>query len=261
MGHERILFNDSDLIRQLAAFLSAIPYGGWLMVGFSLVGLSVWGYRQLNLKHRGAFKRGYALILLGLEIVRLIYYRDMGQFSPGILPLHLCSLTVFLIFIYAFTNNRLVKESLYAMGLVSSVFGFIYADSLLRDGLNFVSIQSFISHGFMVGFIFMTVLAKEISPELKRLPGVFVLYLVLAAGIYDFNKTYTTHFWFLNGSIGMFPLNRIESVFGNPGYIFFVMGVIVFVWGLLYLPVIIPFFTKENQRTPDPITDPKTKRG
>lgn len=256
MGQTRILFTDSDLIRHMADLFNAMPYGGWIVVGFTLIGLSVWGYRRLHPQHRPNVKRVYALIILGLEIVRLIYYRDMGQFSPGILPLHLCSLTVFLIVIYAFTSSKLVKESLYAMGLATSVLGFIYADSLLRDGLNFVSIQSFISHGLMVGFIFMTVFAKEITPELKRLPGVFGLYLILAAGVYVFNKTYHTHFWFLNGSIGMFPLTVIESVFGNPGYIFIVMGLIVLAWGLLYLPLLIQHFTKKTKRSNHASIDP-----
>ena len=73
MGKERILFNDYDLIRHLAELFNAVPYGGWIVVGLTLIGGSVWGYRRLNLKHRPTLKRVYTLIILSLEIVRLIY--------------------------------------------------------------------------------------------------------------------------------------------------------------------------------------------
>lgn len=193
-------------------------------------------YRGLSGPRRSGLKKSMAVFIVLFELARQITYWVLGRYELGLLPLHLCGLTEVLIFIYAFTNNRYAKESLYALGLIGALMALLFADWLIYPVLHFQSLHSFIMHGVLLGFVMMLLLSGELKPNARNLPVVFVGLMIVVSILYVFNQRYMTNFFFLRYPSPGSPLVLFETWAGNPGYIFITLVALLLVWFLMYLP-------------------------
>ena len=216
-----------------------------MVVGMVLISLY---YRSLREPQRDRFKKGMAWFILGLEIVRQVIYLVMGRYRVEYLPFHLCGITEFTIFIYAYTKNKTARESLYALGIIGALMALAFADWLHLPLFNFQSIQSFLIHGALIAFILMLLVAGEIKPEVKRLPKVFMVHLVIFIATFFFNKAFDTNFFFLNYPSPGSPLVLFEEIAGNPGYNLLTFGLLLVIWVILYLPWMIFNREKKNYK-------------
>lgn len=193
-------------------------------------------YTRLRPYQKKQFKKSFALFIIFFELLRQIIYLVLGRYELGLLPLHLCGLTEVLILFHAFTKNKVVKESLYAMGLIGALMALLFADWLVYPVLHFQSIHSFVMHGLLMGYIVMLIWSQELKPNEKLLPQVFILFFLICFGLYYFNKQYDTNFFFLNYPSPGSPLVIFEQWVGNPGYIGLTVVLLFVVWFILYLP-------------------------
>jgi hypothetical integral membrane protein (TIGR02206 family) len=193
-------------------------------------------YTRLRPYQKRQFKKSYALFIIFFELLRQITYLVLGRYELGLLPLHLCGLTELLIFLHAFTKNKVIKESLYAMGLIGALMALLFADWLGYPILHFQSIHSFVTHGLLLGYVVMLLWSQELKPNEKLLPQVFVLFFLICFGLYFFNKQYDTNFFFLNYPSPGSPLVIFEEWVGNPGYIGLTVILLLIVWLIMYLP-------------------------
>lgn len=208
----------------------------WLVSIFlSIVLLSLY-YRNLKSQKKIGFKQGFAVLILFFELIRQLSYLQLGRYEWGLLPLHLCGITEFLIFGYAFTKHKLFKESLYALGLIGALMALFFADWLIYPVLHFQSIHSFVMHGLLLGFVVMLWVSGELKPDPRLLPLVFMGLVIFLIPIYYINQTLSTNFFFLAFPSPGSPLVIFEEIAGNPGYIFVTMGLLFVVWFLMYLP-------------------------
>jgi len=214
-----------------------------LLIYIILIGVF---YTNLEYKKRTGFKKGFALFIILLELARQLTYVVLGRYRLEYLPLHLCGITEFMILIYAFKNNRIAKESLYALGIVGALMALLFADWLMYPILHFQSIQSFIAHGSLMAFIWMLIVSKELKPNYKLLPWVFGVHVVLGSVLFFFNKQFNTNFFFLNYPSPGSPLEIFEQIAGNPGYILLTIGLVFVVWLIMYLPWMI--FAREKKK-------------
>jgi hypothetical integral membrane protein (TIGR02206 family) len=217
----------------------SVPHLIWLSALVIIIVATSLIYRSLRPASRTKFKQGFATFIIFAEIVRQVYYIALGRYYLEYLPFHLCGLTEITIFIYAFTKNKIAKESLYALGIVGALMALIFADWLMLPLLNFQSIHSFLMHGLLIAFIVMLVVAGEIKPNYKNLPMVFIVHLFICFGLYFFNKAFDTNFFFMNYPSPGSPLVMFEQLFGNPGYVFFTIVIVGVVWLIEYLPWVI----------------------
>lgn len=193
-------------------------------------------YTRLKPYQKRQFKRSYALFIIFFELLRQITYLVLGRYELGLLPLHLCGLTELLILLHAFTKNKVIKESLYAMGLIGALMALLFADWLVYPVIHFQSIHSFVMHGLLLGYIVMLIWSQELKPNEKLLPQVFILFFLICFGLYYFNKQYGTNFFFLNYPSPGSPLVIFEQWVGNPGYIGLTVILLFIVWIIMYLP-------------------------
>jgi hypothetical integral membrane protein (TIGR02206 family) len=224
------------------------PHLAWLGSILLIIIVTAFAYRAMRPKTRVTFKKGFAAFIVGAEILRQVYYIALGRYYLEYLPFHLCGLTEMTIFIYAYTNNKIAKESLYALGIIGAVMALTFADWLMLPLFNFQSIHSFLMHGLLIAFIVMLVFSGELKPSVKNLPKVFMIHFVICVALFFFNKAFDTNFFFMNYPSPGSPLVIFEEMFGNPGYVFFTIVLVFVVWIVEYLPWLIFGKVKKNYK-------------
>ena len=100
----------------------------WLVcIGVFIVLLSMF-YTKLRPYQKRQFKKTFALFVVFFELLRQIICLVLNRYDLGLLPLHLCGLMEFLILYHAYSKNKIIKERLYAIGLIGAVMALTFAD-------------------------------------------------------------------------------------------------------------------------------------
>jgi hypothetical integral membrane protein (TIGR02206 family) len=221
---------------------------GWLAAG-----LAVWitlclVYRRLEPKGRRRMALTVSLFILALETFRIILQIGAGVFDRTYLPLHLCGLATYFTLIHALRwepaaegtpirRNVLLGEILYSLCLPGALSALAFPDWTRFPTLNVQSMQSFMTHIFLMAYPLMLVAGGDIRPSAKRLPKCFLFIAVLAVPIYILNKVIGTNFFFLNEPSPGSPLEIFAGPLGNPGYLLGYIPILGTAWLLLYVPL------------------------
>ena len=187
------------------------PYHiGWLIVITSSVIVVSKHFKSLDTTGQTFVQRMLAWFILLFEIMKDIYH--------------------------AYTNHSMIGEMLYNLFLPGAIAALLFCNWTHRPIYEFMSIFSFIFHLALVMYCVMVLHAGIVQPNKKRIGG-SVLFLGIAASIiYPLNKLWGTNFMFLNVPSPGSPLVPLESIFGNPGYIFGLILIFLLLWGIMYLP-------------------------
>ena len=140
------------------------------------------------------------------------------------LPLHLCSINIFVIAFHAIKPTKTVGNYLYTVCIPGAMAALLFPTWNALPGANYMLIHSFTVHILLALYPIVLTVAGEIKPELKELPKALLLLTGLAALALICNLLMNANFMFL-----------MYAEPGNPLYLFKEM------WGshLLGFPVII----------------------
>lgn len=211
---------------------------GWL----AFAALTIWfvtrQYSVATIESRKQIRIVFAWLLIIAEIIRDSYIYFLEVWSISKLPLDLCGMALVVIFIYAYTQNNTIGELLYSIFLPGAIAALLFPNWTHREIFSFMSNYSFIYHLLIIAFISMLIASKELQPQPKNLwkPALFLT--ILTPVMYMFNKQFDTNFWFLSAPSSGSPIVLLEQIFGNPGYIFGLVLVLIVVWIVLYTPFI-----------------------
>lgn len=218
----------------------------WLAAGAALWVTLCVVYRRQQPKARRKMALAVALIILGLETLRIVMQTAAGVFNRTYLPLHLCGLATYFVIFHALRGmssagwsakgNVLLGEVLYSFCMPGAICALVFLDWTRYPVLNIQSIQSFSIHVFLVAYPVMLVAGGDIRPSAKRLPQCLLFIAVLAVPIYILNKIIGTNYFFLNEPSPGSPLELFAGL-GNPGYLLGYLPIIGAAWLLLYLPL------------------------
>ena len=164
-----------------------------------------------------------ALLVLD-EVYKQIPLFVNGLFTLGYLPLHLCSINIFVIAFHAIKPTKTVGNYLYTVCIPGAMAALLFPTWNALPGANYMLIHSFTVHILLALYPIVLTVAGEIKPELKELPKALLLLTGLAALALICNLLMNANFMFL-----------MYAEPGNPLYLFKEM------WGshLLGFPVII----------------------
>jgi hypothetical integral membrane protein (TIGR02206 family) len=202
-----------------------------------IVVFSRW-YKKSGKETRRRMRVGIATAIVLMEVVKQIIVAVQG-YTWDILPLHLCGMTIFLVAIHTARPNKITGELLYSLSIPGAISALLFADWTMYPILNFFCLQSFFIHMLELTYPFMLFGTGEIRPSVKRL-WVPSLYLVIVVPIiYNLNHALDTNFFFINEASPGSPMSLLQGLLGNPGYVFGTIGILAFVWLVMYTPILI----------------------
>ena len=201
-----------------------------------LVNLSIYYFRKrFTPRARNIFRWTLAIILVVDEIGWHVWHIAIGQWTvQTMLPLHLCSVLVFVSAYMLISRSYGVYELCYLMGLGAAIQAVMTPDLGLYGYPHFRFFQTFLSHGSIMTAAFYMTVVEGYRPYWKSLLRVAVglnLYMLVVFGINT-----------LVGGNYMFIMHKPETpslidVLGPwPWYILSLEGVGLLVCLLLYLP-------------------------
>ncbi len=209
----------------------------WLGIFLITTVASIIYYRKLSLRGRRVWKIVIAALLAADEIFKVVMLVIGGRYLPSYLPLHLCSINIFLIIYHALKPSRLVSGYLYTVGIPGAVAALLFPSWTSLPLMNFMHLHSFTVHILLALYPITLAAAGELRPEIKKVPQYLLLLAAMAAPIYVVNLILDTNFMFLMSADQGNPLYLFEQLWGNHLYGFPVLITAVLL--VMYVPLAI----------------------
>lgn len=196
----------------------------------------VW-YRKMNSQSRARWKKIVAILLVADEIYKMVFLIIGGRYAPDYLPLHLCSINIFVIAIHAWKPSKLLNGFLYTVCIPGAMAALLFPTWTSLPLLNFMHLHSFTVHILLALYPIVLGTAGELSPSVRKIPQYLLLLLVMAIPIYGINLLLDTNFMFLISASEGNPLYLFEQLWGNHllGFPVIIAGVLL----VMYVPMVL----------------------
>ena len=215
----------------------------WLGLLFFLIFFLGKKYRAADEDKRKKIRIAIASLIMLDEIVKDIIMPITGQWDWSFLPLHLCSISVFVVFIHALTGNRMLEEYTYAITLPTASMAMAFPDwTGALPCMNLMCIHSFSIHLLLVLYPCLLLYGGFI-PSAKQLFRLIPIVAFLAFVMYFVNGALGTNFFFVNGGGDGNPLTFLEKYIG--GWYRIAFPVIA---AICWIPMYLPFRNKAKTR-------------
>ena len=134
--------------------------------------------------------------------------------SLDYLPLHLCSINIFLIALHAWRRPKLLDTFLYFVCLPAACAALLFPTWAPLPPLNFMVFHSFTVHFLLALYPLALTLRGDMDPQPRAFPRCFALLAAMAVPIWFFNRAFGTNFMFLMRAGEGNPLKLFER-FGS----------------------------------------------
>ena len=172
------------------------------------------GYRRLDQNGRWRWQQIVAVLLIADEMLKDLGLRVGGNYTLDYLPLHLCSINIFLIALHAWRRPRLLDTFLYFICLPAACAALLFPTWTPLPPLNFMVIHSFTVHFLLALYPLALTLRGDMDPQPRAFPRCFALLAAMAVPIWFFDRAFDTNFMFLMRADEGNPLKLFER-FGS----------------------------------------------
>jgi hypothetical integral membrane protein (TIGR02206 family) len=187
----------------------------WLAAFAAVAVLNCILYRKLGQKGRKIWRIVVASLLVLDEIYKQIPLFVNGLFTLGYLPLHLCSINIFVIAFHALKPTKSVGNYLYTVCIPGAMAALLFPTWNALPGANYMLIHSFTVHILLALYPIVLTVSGEIKPELKELPKALLLLTGLAAFALICNLLMDANFMFLMYADPGNPLYLFKELWGS----------------------------------------------
>lgn len=201
---------------------------------------------------------------LALELLKDFVLTVTGTMNLFELPLHICSLSIFVCLVNAYTKNRKVKE--YTGNLASvlllpaAVMAVVFPDYHIYPLFSFMNIYGYLGHFFIIGYMILlhvpvlegeTDLSAPVKIKLRYLPGIILFIFLTAIPVYMFDRLYHLNYYFINWPASGTPLIYLQEWFGKTGYkyAFLILLILLclFMYGIWFFLQTLPKIRKDKK--------------
>lgn len=166
-----------------------------LYIGFAALSCKL--YKAADEKKRAQLRGLFAVLLLADEAFKQIGLQIGGNFNWDYLPLHLCSINIFLIALYAWKPSRLLDNFLYFICIPAATAALLFPTWTSLPAANFMFWHSTSVHILLAAYHIMLFSGGDIRPSVRYMGKCFLLLLAMAVPIYCVNLLLDTNFMFL----------------------------------------------------------------
>ena len=228
---------EQDLPRGVGIDAFGPEHMAWIAASAAVIFLLCFAARRATERAFRALQWSVCALVLVCEANRQLCLLSAGVWGVYTLPLHLCSMSVFLVLWHCIRGGILAGELLWCLTMPGAIFALLFPDWLYYPAWNLLSLGTFLGHMMLAAYPALCTARGIIRPDAKRLPKCFLCLLCTAAVIFVFNKLVDANFFFLNGPAPDSPLSLAARYLGDPGYLLVFLPILAAVWALLYLPL------------------------
>ena len=183
-----------------------------------------------------------------LELVKDLILAVLGAFSVGYLPLHLCSLSMFVCLYYAWhPDSSAAGHILYSVVLPGALCALLFPNWTKFPLLHFQSLHSFLYHTLLVLFSLMPVVFGRCRPGLRGIGPSLLFLLGVSIPVGLLNLLLGTNYMFLRGPSNGSPLEALAVLPGRFGYLLGYFLLVLAVLILLNLPFTLLRFLRRRK--------------
>ena len=214
-----------------------VPFGwfhlGWMAAVAALcVGVTRYGTggtAQSSVRVRKIVTAAMA----GSEIVRLVILAMGGNLNRGVLPLHLCSMAVWLCLLHAWFGWDWTGQTLYSLCLPGACAALLFPDWTSFPPQNYFCLHSFAIHGATVVYIVTQTTGGRIAPRVSAWYKPTLFLGIVLPPVYVLDRVWNVNYCFLLGPSPDSPLELLGRL-GKGWYLpSYVGGMLVLIWGML----------------------------
>jgi len=187
----------------------------WLAAFVVVTVLCCFWYRKLDAAEKDRWKKVVAILLVADELFKLAILFIGGNYEWDYLPLHLCSINIFLIVYHAWKPSELLGQFLYTICIPGALAALLFPSWAALPATNGMHIHSFTIHILLAMYPIVLTAAGEIKPQIKRIPRCMLLLVCMAAVVLGVNLLLDTNFMFLMYAEQSNPLLWFEKNWGN----------------------------------------------
>lgn len=218
------------------------PQFGWLHLAWLaaciliIVVNCIW-YHRLGETGRGRWEKTVALLLIADEAFKVVCLLIGKRFLPDYLPLHLCSINIFLILIHAWKKSQVLNNFLYVVCIPGAMAALLFPSWTELPPANFMHLHSFTVHILLAMYPLVLAVNGVLKPKLKAVPGCMLMLLGMAIPVCFLNRLLDTNFMFLMFAEEGNPLYIFQQMWGNHllGYPILIAGVVL----IMYTPLLL----------------------
>lgn len=201
----------------------------WLAAFVVLTVVNCILYRKLSEKGRKIWRIVMAVLLVLDEVYKQIPLFVQGYFTLGYLPLHLCSINIFVIAFHAFKPNKAVGNFLYTVCIPGALAALLFPTWNALPPANYMLIHSFTVHMLLCMYPVVLTVAGDIRPELRQVPKALLLLTGLAVFALICNLLMNENFMFLMYADPGNPLYLFEQMWGSHllGFPVIIVGILL----------------------------------
>ena len=231
------LFGDAQVVG-FSTF--SMPHLLWLSFLLLLTVVFSLCYHRLGERGKDNLRRCMALFLILFDIFRLCVLALTDGPVKTLLPLHVCSFSIYMILVDAlWPKNRFTKQPMAFIILPSAIMALLFPTVTAYPPISFYSIHQFLLHGAMASYSIARYAAGEIRPRYRGLWLSVLLAVILAVPIYTLNQHFETNYMFLRNHSNNPALKMLWNVSGGNGGIPYVLMIALFVIFVLHIVFVI----------------------
>lgn len=187
----------------------------WLVVFAVLTAACSLHYRSLGEAGRGVWRKVIAVLLIADELYKQVCLIVGGRWLPEYLPLHLCSINIFLAAYHAFRPGKLSGNFLYTVCIPGALAALLFPSWTALPVANFMHTHSFTVHMLLAMYPIVLTVAGDIRPDIKYVPKCVGVLLAMAAIAWIINPWLDANFFFMAEAGSGNPLYWFEQNWGN----------------------------------------------
>lgn len=206
----------------------------WLALAAIFITLLSLQYKKQSDAQRKKTRLILAAALVLDELWKMFWLTVGHRYELEYLPLHLCSINIFLIAYHCFRPNKTLDNFLYIVCIPGALAALLFPSWSVLPFANFMHVHSFTIHALLVAYPVALLSGGDIKPDIKQLPNTLLLLFAFGLIALIVNIVFDENFMFLMYAEPGNPLYLFEQAFGSHviGFPVIIFGILIVMYGV-----------------------------